>query len=415
MQVLLLTQVLPYPLDAGPKVRAYHVLRHLASKHEVTLVSFTRGTDRREAIDHLAGICSHVLTVAMARSKARDALHLARSLATGRPFIIARDKVPAMERMVKAQCAMHKFDAVHADQLWMAPYALLARASGLGERPLAVLDQHNAVFLIPQRLAAAEPSALKRMLLRLEARKMARYEIETCGRFDRVVWVTDEDHAAVEQQAAKVRSRPAPVRRSAVIPICGDAADTTVIQRRPGARRVTFLGGLHWPPNAQGVLWFVQEVFPQILARVPEARLTVIGKDPPEVLQAAASGLPAGNVEVTGYVDDPAPYLEETAAFVVPLLAGGGMRVKIVDAWMWGMPVVSTSIGAEGIELSQGENILVADRPSDFAEAVVRLLQDEAEANRLGLAGRRWAEQRYDWRKVYPAWDGVYAGKGDVL
>ncbi len=152
----------------------------------------------------------------------------------------------------------------------------------------------------------------------------------------------------------------------------------------------------------------MKQVFPLVLAQAPDALLTVIGKDPPGEIQNPKSQIPSRNLEVTGYVADPRPYLEETAAFVVPLLAGGGMRVKIVDAWLWGLPVVSTTIGAEGIDYRDGENILIADDAEGLARAVVRALQEPDLARRLRENGRRWARERYDWRKVYAAWDQVY-------
>jgi glycosyltransferase involved in cell wall biosynthesis len=162
------------------------------------------------------------------------------------------------------------------------------------------------------------------------------------------------------------------------------------------------MGGLHWPPNSQGVIWFAQEVWPRVLARVPEAVFTVIGKNPPSLAGMAQA------VEVAGYVADPEPYLAETAAFVVPLHAGGGMRVKILEAWRWGLPVVSTTIGAEGIDYENGRDLLIADSPDAFAEAVVRLLCEWELAERIGQAGRRTVETHYDWRTVYRAWDAIY-------
>jgi glycosyltransferase involved in cell wall biosynthesis len=134
----------------------------------------------------------------------------------------------------------------------------------------------------------------------------------------------------------------------------------------------------------------------------------VIGKSPPP-------GLEGAGVEVTGYVADLAPYLAETAAFIVPLHAGGGMRVKILDAWNWGLPVVSTTIGAEGISTRHGDNILIADTPETFAEGVLRVLRDEKLSRQLAHNGRRTIEEAYDWRFVYSAWDEVYgnlAGNG---
>lgn len=408
MRILFLTQVLPYPLDAGPKTRAYFTLRYLAQRHEVTLLSFVRASDSAAAIEHLRSCCHAVHTVPMPRSPLRDAWHLLRSLPSATPFLIARDWVPAMADAVVRRLAATPFAAIHADQLWMAPYALHARATAdPGPKPALILDQHNAVFQIPRRLAAHEPSGLKRALLTLEERKLARYEVEVCRRFDRVVWVTAEDRAALEGCAGS----PWEPARATVIPICVDLATRPPLARRPDAGRVTFLGGLHWPPNQEGALWFLRVVWPAIVARVPAAHLTIIGKLPTAVtaLTAAVAAAP-GRVELTGYVDDPTSYLAETAAFIVPLHAGGGMRVKIVDAWSWGLPVVATSIGAEGIRYVDGDDILIADTASAFAEAVVRLLTDHALAERVGRQGRLSAARAYDWRAVYTAWDAVYEG-----
>lgn len=406
MRILFLTQVLPHPLDAGPKVRAYYVLRHLAQSHAITLLSFTRPTDTRSAVEHLEHFCQAVCTLPMHRSRARDVIYLLKSLATAQPFIIVRDWEPAMMAAISNQLAHAQFDAIHVDQLWMAQYALEARkvqcADGM---PYLVLDQHNAVYQVPARLAQGERSRLKQTLLRLEARKMARYEAEVCRQFDRVVWVTRQDYEAVQQQ---VLNRRFCIPNSAIIPICSDPEATPEVTPKPHARRVTFLGGLHYLPNAQGVLWFVERVFPQVLAQMPDAVLTVIGKNPPKEIVNCQFPIPKANLEVTGYVNDPKPYLEETAVFVVPLLAGGGMRVKIVDAWMWGLPIVSTTIGAEGIDTRPGENILIADTTEAFAEAVVRLLQKPELRRQIAQAGRQWVEQRYNWRIVYKAWDAVY-------
>jgi polysaccharide biosynthesis protein PslH len=406
MRILFLTQVLPYPLDAGPKTRAYYVLRYLAQSHDVTLVSFVRGTDTPEAIAHLGKYCRAVHTVPIVRSSARNAGFLAESLVANQPFVITRDRSSAMRKaLANLVETIGPFDAVHGDQLWMAPYMQHVHAlSGhlAGVCPTRVLDQHNACYMIFQRLADGESNPLKRQLVRLEAHKLARYEAQICADFERVVWVTREDYDAV----AAAAGQGAPVVNSGVIPICIDTTAQPPLSRSPAGRRVTFLGGLHYPPNAQGVLWFAEHIFPKVLAEAPDAVLTVIGKQPPAEL--AQLTIPARNLEITGYVDDPKPYLAETSAFIVPLLAGGGMRVKILDAWCWGLPIVSTTVGAEGIAASRGQDILLADEPGEFAAHVVSLLQSPELGDRIGGGGRCSAEQKYDWRSVYRGWDDVY-------
>jgi glycosyltransferase involved in cell wall biosynthesis len=409
MKILFFTQVLPYPLNAGPKVRAYYVLRHLAQQHEITLVSFVRSTDTPEALAHLKSFCAAVHTVPMPRSPMRDGYHLLRSLINQQPFIIARDWNGAMVRKINELLravesgAVAPFAAIHADQLWMAPYALLAQQQQQRKRAMTVLDQHNAVFMIPERLAGDDANLPKRLLLQWEARKMAHYEVAICQRFDHLVWVTQEDYQAVQQQANRLGQR---VPGDAIIPICGDSTEQPPIQRAPTAQRITFVGGLHYPPNAQGICWFAETVFPQVLAQAPQSILTVIGKQPPPALQKL--GIPPQNLAVTGFVERVEPYLAETAAFVAPLLAGGGMRVKIIDGWRWGMPVVSTTIGAEGIAIHPEENILIADTPAAFAERTLQLLQSPQKAHRLATAGRHWFETHYDWRHVYQQWDRIY-------
>lgn len=402
MNILYLSQLVPYPIDAGPKVRSYHVVQYLASAgHDVTLVAFRRANDQPEHLAYLEQFCSEIHTVPMVRSRTRDMWHLGMSILQQRPFLIARDHVDAMRELVGSLVQEQQYEAIHADQLWMAQYALGAQAyfNGEGATPRLVVDQHNAVHLIPQRLAETEPNPLKRRVLEREASAMKRYELETCARFDRVVWVTDEDRRVIESASLLPMD-------SITIPICVDPEVKSEVIRQPGPQRVTFLGGLHWPPNAAGIVWFAREVWPQVLQQAPEARLTVIGKAPPQALLSQNKNIP--NLDVTGYVEDPEPLLAETAVFIVPLHAGGGMRVKIIDAWSWGLPIVSTTVGAEGILYEDGEDLLIADGRDAFAQAVVRVLTQPILADRLSSAGRQKVESAYNWRTTYRAWSQVY-------
>jgi len=402
MRILFLTQVLPYPLDAGPKVRAYYTLRHLAMRNDATLVSFVRESDTQSAVDHLRKFCSGVHGVPIRRSRTRDAWYLLRSLTKDVPFVITRDWSPAMAGMISrviSECG--PFDAVHADQLWMAAYGLLARSMHPpSDRPFIVLDQHNAAYQIPKRMAASAGSFLNRRLLLLEASKLARYEVRSCREFDELVFVTEEDRGALRACGLGDDMEA----RTRVIPISIQPQSAHISRSDRIGRRVTFMGVLRWPPNAEGALWYERFVWPVVSGAVPDARFTVIGRDPPAVLGKSDPD----SIEIAGYVADPDRYLRETAVFVVPLLAGGGMRVKILEAWAKGLPVVSTTIGAEGLRVADGENILLADRPAEFARHVIRLLQDPEFAAGLARQGRRTVEAHYDWREVYPAWDEVY-------
>jgi glycosyltransferase involved in cell wall biosynthesis len=167
---------------------------------------------------------------------------------------------------------------------------------------------------------------------------------------------------------------------------------------------ILHLGTMSWLPNIEGVLWFIRSVWPIIKASNPNTHLTIAGKNPPPEIKA----LSEETVTVTGYVSDPTPYLRKTGVFIVPLISGSGMRVKILDAWRWGLPTVSTSLGAEGILYKDNENILIADHPLEFADATLKILTQPELRNSLRVNGRRWVEEHYDWQKIYPAWDCVY-------
>ncbi len=397
MRILFLTQVLPYPLNTGAKVRAYYVLRYLAQEHDVTLVSFVRAEDRPDYIEHLRSFCAAVHTVPMVRSRVHDGMALPMALVRGQPVVIARDHMRPMYTLLRQLVDSTPFAAVHADQTSMVEYALWSAdriAQRSGNPPLRVLDAHNALYLVVKRMAQGAGNPAWRRFLTWEAQRLESYERSTYGRFDRVVFVTAEDRARLQLENA------------AVIPICADPSATPPVKRLPGASGITFVGALHWPPNAQGIVWFARESWPAVHAVLPDAQLTVIGKAPPPEVSALAVELP--NVTVTGYVDDLNPYLSATGVFLVPLLAGGGMRVKIVDAWTWQLPVVSTTIGAEGICYEDGENILIANQPLELGAAITRILQDPVLAERLAHAGRHTAEAAYGWRSVYRSWSEIY-------
>ena len=411
-RVLFLTQVLPHPLNSGAKIRAYYVLRQLARTHDVTLVSFVREDDDAASVAHLASFCSAVHPVPMQRSLLRDGRALVKSLLTGMPVVIARDEIGRMRAVLRGLLAEAPFDVVHADQTSMVQYALYVRERARRE-PRLVLDAHNALYRVPERMARHERNVLRRALYRREARALQRYEAAAYAQFDHIVFVTEIDRATLCHPQPST-SNPFPERgrrvepATSVIPICVDPEDKPVVKRCANPRAVTHLGTMFWPPNVEGVIWFAREVWPRVVDRVPDAHFVIIGKHPPDAVRQLPDGV--RSVYVTGYVQDPEPYLAETAVFIVPLRAGGGMRVKIVDAWCWGVPVVSTSIGAEGIAFEDGDTILIADQAEALADAVVRVLEDPALGQRLRDGGRRCVEERYDWRRVYGAWDEVYNG-----
>ncbi|MGC9040481.1 MAG: glycosyltransferase [Roseiflexus sp.] len=396
MNILLLTQIVPYPPDSGPKVKTYHLLRHLAARHRVTLVCFTRNAQEEADANILRNLVAEVHTVPLRRSTIRNALTLAGSLVRGRSWIIERDDSATMHRLLtrlvrEAEIAGRPYDLVHADQLNMAQFA----------EPLPLprlLDEHNAVWTVFRRVAAQE-RGLKRLLWEREWRQLRTYEGRVCREFEAVTAVSHEDRQALIDAMGIERHIP-------VIPIAVDAEREQPIARQPDSRGILSLATMMWPPNIDGVLWFARSIYPLIKQQVEGVRFFVVGQRPVPEVRALPEQDPT--IEVTGYVPDPTPYIAASACLIVPLRSGGGMRVKILEALARGIPVVSTTIGYEGIDLVPGEHLLVGDTPEAFADAVVRLLRDPDFGAQLAASGRRRLLERYDWRAVCPAMDRVY-------
>lgn len=393
MKVLLLTQVLPYPPDSGPKIKTLNVLKYLAQHHSVTLVSFVRG-DQSKDVESLKPFCRAIYTVPMVRRPTQDAWALINSLVTGQPWMMARDDRAAMREQVDQLASQVKFDIVHADQLNMAQYA--ARVPGA----FKVLDAHNALWVLYRRLWQTMDSGPKKWLLGRDWRLLKRYEGRICREFNAVLAVSEEDKAALEEAAGQPGE-------FTVIPIAIDTDWLQPVERHPDASHIISIGTMYWPPNIDGIEWFIREIFPLIRARRPEAVFDVIGARPPQtLLDLNREGT---GINVTGYTPDLLPYQKGAAVFVVPLRAGGGMRVKILEALAQGIPMVSTSLGCEGIAVTPGKDILVADTPEEFARATLRLLDDRAIADLLAANGRKLIEEEYDYRKACQPIDKVYA------
>lgn len=393
MHILLLTQVLPYPPDSGPKIKTLNVLKYLAQRHTVTLISFVRGDQTAEA-EALRRYCAEVHTVPITRRVLDDALALGHSLLTGQPWMMTRDDRAAMRRLVDDVAARTRFEVVHADQLNMAQYA--RRVPGAAR----LLDAHNALWVLYQRLEKTMPLGPRKALLMRDWRLLKTYEGAVVRDFEGVLAVSEEDRLALQQAANTTKA-------ISVIPIAVDTDDLPVLTRHPQGDRLVHVGTMYWPPNIDGIHWFLEAVYPHIRTCRPQVMFDVVGSRPPESLTRLSA--PAHGLNVTGYVPDTRPYLQQAGVYVVPLRAGGGMRVKILEALAHGMPLVTTSLGCEGIALRHGEHALIADDPRDFAQAVLSLLADPAQAATLGRNGRHLIETTYDYRQAYRPLDDLLA------
>ncbi|HEV8309349.1 MAG TPA: glycosyltransferase [Methylomirabilota bacterium] len=381
MDILVLAPYPPYPARFGGATRIFHLIRVLARDHRVTLLCFA-SPDQRAALGPLWELCSGVHTVDYPVAARQKRLYQLRSLA-GRAYSYYAYYSPPMARALHALLARQRFDIVQLE---------FGDAGGYYEVPgtvLTVLDEHNVEHRILERTWQQETSPIRRLYNRVEAQKLRRDELAACRRADGILTTSDVDRATLATHVSGI-----PIR---VIP---NGVDTTFfVPPPPGTedpKRIVFTGAINYQPNTDGVLHFCEEILPRIHAVAPEVTFAVVGKDPPERVRALAGP----RVEVTGTVPDVRPWMCRAGMFVVPLRVGGGTRLKILEAMASGRAVISTSLGCEGLEVTHGDDIMIADTPADFADAVLRCLRDPGLRARLGARGRVLAERRYRWEVI---------------
>jgi glycosyltransferase involved in cell wall biosynthesis len=387
-----------WPPDRGGRLRSCHLISELSRRHQVT-VATTHGPDESpEGLwDGLRG-CEHVLSFPHRLAKqgtARFAAALCRSWLGRMPVDLWKGRVPALAREVRRRVEAREVDLCVADFLVTA-----ANIPLMGPVPV-VLFEHNVEHLIWRRLSLVERRAWRRALLELEWRKMRSWEARACASAALTVVVSEPDRALLAELAPSARLR--------AIPTGVDTGYFSPNGKPEAFGRLVFTGSMDWYPNEDAILYFIETVLPAIRREVPGVSLTVVGHHPTARLRAAAS---RREVLLTGTVDDVRPFVAEAAVYVVPLRIGGGTRLKIFEALAMAKAVVSTSVGAEGLPLIDGEHFLRADEPADFARAVVKLLKQPDSRRRLGLAGRRLVQARYSWAEVARRFESHLAEAG---
>jgi sugar transferase (PEP-CTERM/EpsH1 system associated) len=388
VHILWLKTELLHPVDKGGRIRTYNMLRALRRGHRVTYLTLDDGTAAPDAAERaVEEYCHELVRVPFApppKGTARFYADLAANVLSPLPYAVARYRSPAMRRAAEAAVARGGVDVVVCD--FLAPS--LNVPAGLGAP--AVLFQHNVEAVIWERHARVAAHPVKKAYMREQWRRMLRHEAAECRRFDHVI--------AVSPQDAEVFRRDFGVRSVSDVPTGVDTdyfRPSGRAERRP--HELVFTGSMDWLPNEDAILWFAAEVLPRVRARVPDATLAVVGRNPTAPVRALDG---ANGVTVTGSVPDVRPYLERGAAFVVPIRIGGGTRLKIYEAMAMERAVVSTAVGAEGLPVRDGVDALIADAPEAFADAVVALLTDPARAAAVGRAAAAMVRERFGWDAV---------------
>jgi glycosyltransferase involved in cell wall biosynthesis len=392
LRILFISQSVPYPLNTGTRVRGYYVLKRLAQFGQVTLLHYTRSEAESTRAQFLRPLCERIVSVPLRRSRALDMLTFARSLPGRTPFFILRDDSTLMRRTALDLASSGSFDVAHADQLVMAQFARLVPDVA------TLVDNYDVLSDRMNRMAVTETNLLKKLAMWIDAVKLRGYERQIFAQFDAVLAVSETD-------AQKIGALAGGQCEPVTVPIGIDCETIRPIARQRGAVDILNVGTMSYPPNADGVTWFARQILPLVSQYLPGITFRIVGDKPdPQVRALTANPF----IIVTGYVEDLGPLVAQSAVFVVPLRSGSGMRVKILNAFAQGIPVVSTRLGCEGIDVVDGEHLLLADTPKAFAEAVVRVIRDPVLAERLAGNARRLVESRYSWQTVYANLDAVY-------
>ncbi len=381
------------PPDTGGKIRSYHILKQLASRHSITFFTFY-GAHANDIHKGLEGLFANVVLLPLQLPPPRSLLECvvyARNFFTLQPYNIVKYCRPIVSERLLQLLEKDDFDIIVCDFLiaggvipWNFP------------RP-KVLFAHNVEAIIWQRHYQVGRNPLLKAAAWREFRTMSRAERIYLRRADHVLAVSEDDRNCF--------ARYVDLTKISVIPTGVDIEYFRPTADGEQPYLLVFTGSMDWLPNEDAVFYFIEQIMPRIRRHIPEAKLLVVGRRPSRRLAAMADRNDA--VQITGRVADIRPYLQRASVYVVPLRVGGGTRLKIFEAMAMGKAVVSTSVGAEGLPIQGDENIILADNPEGFAHRVVELLRDSAARQRLGLAARQLVARNYSWSSVSAQFDAV--------
>ena len=383
MKILFLSPTVPFPLTDGGRIRVFNLLKQIAEKSDITLIALETQPTDAEGVAALQQLGVQVHLVRNAPTLPRVSLRtLINAFCRRQPITVARYDLLAYRQKFRELIATENYDLVHYEMFHTAQFHTETDLPG-------VLSQQNVDSEIWRRLCDETTHPFHKFAYWTQQRAFQRYERVLSPKFDAVTCTSDIDAAVFQHHCAE--------DAIAIIP---NGVDVTHFQpdfASESAAHLIYIGSMDWYPNEDAVAFFADEILPRIQNEVPDVQFSIVGGNPSARVQKLAE---RDGVVVTGRVSEIKPYFAEATVFVVPLRIGSGTRLKILEALAMGKAVVSTSVGAEGLDLKDGDEIFMADAPKPFAEAVTRLLTDRALRRGIGENGRARVEKDYDWRSI---------------
>ncbi len=397
MNVLIVDEEIPWPLNTGKRLRTYNLVQRLQKEHKVTYLC---NGESQAVLPDCPNVTLITLPSTVLEQKGfRFYCALFANLFSSKPYIVDRHFSLIMADKARLLVASGQFDLVHCE--W-TPYT--ENIESLFGRLPSVLSAHNVEAQIWERYCQAETNPLKKIYIYLQWQKLVRYETKAAQRYSAVTTVSEPDRDMFVKNYG--------CEQVTVVPNGVDERYFTPVKAEIKPGSMVFTGSMDWRPNQDGARYFIEEIFPLIKRQIPAASFTVVGRKPPQWLMDLAEKI--NGVTVTGTVDDVRPYIAGSSLYVVPLRVGGGSRLKILEAMAMAKVVLSTTVGAEGLDVEDGKNILLRDTPQDFADAACKVLMGADEYHDYEFAGRSLILESYTWDAIARNMDDVWRRAASV-
>lgn len=380
MRILQISPRVPYPLTDGGKIGIYNIVKYLTLRgHNITLVCFN---DEINKYPELEKYCKLIII----RKKTKTTyLGLFLNLFSSIPYGISKYHSAITKNKIYDLVKKNKYDIVHLDHLHTAYYGVFIKNNF--NLPV-VLREHNIENMIMKRFNKNQKNIFIKSYAYLQYKKLYRYESNICEIFNRCLMITKNDEKILKMMNSNIKT--------SVIPAGVDTSYFYPINIKEEEYSLVSVASMNWLPNIEAIEWFYKEVLPLIKKKVQKIRLYIVGINPPNNIKSLANN----NVIVTGFVKDVREYIAKGQVFIVPLRTGSGMRIKILNALAMGKAIISTSIGCEGIEVTDCRNIYIADTKEKFAEKILYLLNSKNERRRIGENGLKLVKEKYQWEKI---------------
>jgi len=385
MRLLFVTSGPTYPLDSGNRIRMYHLIKNLAKNHEIYLISFVENEVELQAMDRMREFCKLVKCVYRSGYIRTNLIQKIFKFFMGTSYYIDDFKSEDMRKVIRDVVLSHKFDLAHFDFIEVGQYV-----DDVKDIP-TILTEHDIFYLKTQRYLKAKQPFIEKLVTFREWIKLYQYEPKIWDKFDRVIVTSDHDASLIKSRRPKIKV--------SIVPngVATEYFDISKVRHEStGEVSLVYTGTLDNIANSDAVLFFYKRIFSLIKVAIPEIRWYIVGKNPLPSIQEIAEKDPA--INITGMVEDVRPYIARATVYVTPIRIGSGTRLKILEAMSMKKAVVSTSIGCEGLNIEHNKNILIADNPQQFANFVIRAINDQPLRLKLGEIGRKLVVSEYDWK-----------------